>query len=162
MYWNLVTPFLYLSFNYATLGYLKNQHYDNRYQTQVIIIWCITAIATTSTISGISMGIRRLSEVAFIMGLFIMTLVLFLDNTPYLLNLFVQSIGVYIQNIIQLGWHTDAFEQLGPSHGNIQRNRYVPETFETTDGPKDWMDSWTFFYWGWWISFTPFCCKYIS
>ena len=94
------------------------------------------------------------------MGLFIMTLVLFMDKTSYLLNLFVQSIGVYLQNLIQLGWHTDAFEQLGPSYGNIDRNRFIPPSVDTTDGPHDWMDSWTFFYWGWWISFTPFCCKY--
>jgi choline-glycine betaine transporter len=116
-------------------------------------------VATASTISGISAGIRRLSEVAFVMGLFIMTLVLFMDKTSYLLNLFVQSIGVYFQNIIHLGWHTDAFEQLGPSSGNLERNRHVPENIDSTDGPKDWMDNWTFFYWGWWISFTPFCCK---
>ena len=119
-------------------------------------------MATASTISGISAGIRRLSEIAFVMGLFIMSLVLFLDKTPYLLNLFVQSLGVYFQNIIQLGWHTDAFEQLGPSHGSSQRNRYVPAGLKDTDGPTDWMDSWTFFYWGWWISFTPFCCKYVG
>jgi hypothetical protein len=36
---------------------------------------------------------------------------------------FVQSIGYYIQYIVQLGWHTDAFEQLGKSaQGSISRN----------------------------------------
>lgn len=129
---------------------------------QVLIVWCITFVATCSTISGISAGIRRLSEVAFVMGLFIMTLVLFMDKTSYLLNLFVQSIGVYLQNLIQLGWHTDAFEQLGPSFGNIDRNRFIPPNVDTTDGPRDWMDSWTFFYWGWWISFTPFCSMFLA
>ena len=106
------------------------------------------------------MGIRRLSEIAFGMGLFIMAMVFCLDdNTPFILNLFVQSLGVYMHNFIQIGFHTDAFEQLGTSHGGAHRNRYVPEGFTSTDGPKDWMDSWTFFYWGWWIAFTPFCCK---
>ena len=79
-----------------------------------------------------------------------------LDKTEYILNLFVQSLGYYFQHLLQLGWQTDAFEQLGPSHGREDRNRYVPKNFEEPDGPSDWIHSWTMFYWGWWISFTPF------
>ena len=37
--------------------------------------------------------------------------------TRYLLNLMVQSVGYYFQWIIQLGFHTDAFEQASPSYG---------------------------------------------
>ena len=103
------------------------------------------------------MGIRRLSEVSFGMGMFIMISVFCLDQTEYLLNLFVQSLGYYLQHLLQLGWQTDAFEQLGPSHGGDDRNRHVPATFEEPDGPPEWIHSWTMFYWGWWISFTPFC-----
>ena len=123
------------------------------------LIWCITAVATTSTVSGIRMGIRRLAEIAFGTGMFIMVCVFCLDQTEYLLNLFVQSLGFYFQHFLQLGWHTDAFEQLGSSHGWKERNRYVPKEFSEPDGPADWIHSWTLFYWGWWISFTPFCGK---
>ena len=126
----------------------------------MIGIWCITAIATASAVSGIGKGIRRLSEGAFGMSLLIMIVLLCLDNTPFLLNLYVQSIGVYLQNLIQLSWHTDAFEQLGPSYGSLQRNRYIPDNVSTTDGPSDWMDSWTIFMWAWWIAFTPFTGDY--
>ena len=35
---------------------------------QTIIIWCITAVATVSVISGIKVGIRRLSEICFGIG----------------------------------------------------------------------------------------------
>ena len=103
------------------------------------------------------MGIRRLSEVSFGMGMFIMLCVFCLDQTEYILNLFVQSLGYYFQHLLQLGWQTDAFEQLGPSHGSEERNRHVPKDFEEPDGPPEWIHSWTMFYWGWWISFTPFC-----
>ena len=122
----------------------------------MILIWCITAIATISTVSGLSMGIRRLSELSFGLGMFIMLCVFCLDRTEYILNLFVQSLGYYFQHLLQLGWQTDAFEQLGPSHGREDRNRYVPKDFKEPDGPSDWIHSWTMFYWGWWISFTPF------
>ena len=61
--------------------------------TQVVIIWCITAVATLSVISGIKLGIRRLSEVCFCLGMFVMLIILFYDDTWYLLNIYVQSVG---------------------------------------------------------------------
>ncbi len=81
---------------------------------QVIIIWCITAVATVSTVSGVGMGIRRLSEICFMVGMFIMIVALLMDNTYYVLNLYVQSFGYYFQYLLQLGFHTDAFEQVSP------------------------------------------------
>ena len=38
-----------------------------------------------------------------------MLIVLFYDNTWYLLNVYVQSIGYYLQNIVQLGFHTGKY-----------------------------------------------------
>ena len=64
---------------------------------QVITIWCITAVATVSTVSGVGMGIRRLSELCFGVGMFVMVVCFFMDNTFFILNLFVQSIGYYFQ-----------------------------------------------------------------
>merc|ERR1719334_10081 len=46
--------------------YMLNPEIENDSITvQVIIIWCITAVATLSTMSGIGFGIRRLSEICF-------------------------------------------------------------------------------------------------
>ena len=105
--------------------------------------------------------------------MFIMTVSFFTDESRYILNLLVQSVGYYFQNFIQLGFHTDAFEQLSPSYGGVEsRNRYIPEhedgslfdgrsfisgrLFDRPDGPENWFDSWTMFYWGWWASCCPF------
>ena len=30
------------------------------------------------------------------------------------------------------------------------------------DGPEMWMDGWTIFYWGWWISWSPFVGMFIA
>ena len=103
------------------------------------------------------MGIRRLSELCFCVGMFLMTVVFLMDDTFYVMNLFVQSVGFYFQYIIQLGWHTDAFEQSGPSYGGAEgRNRFIPNEFEQPDGSPDWMNGWTMFYWGWWAAWCPF------
>ena len=115
---------------------------------QIIIIWSITACATASVISGLKVGIRRLSEICFSLGMFIMMIGLFADDTWHILNVYVQSIGYYIQWIIQLGFHTDAFAQLG----NAPDEKQAPR----------WMNDWTIFYWGWWIAWSPFVGMFIA
>merc|ERR1719361_270139 len=147
----------------AGLHMINSDIPDDSTWIQVVSIWCITAIATISTVSGVGMGIRRLSEICFMVGMFIMTVAFFMDDTFYILNLFVQSIGYYFQYITQLGWHTDAFEQVLPSYGGVEnRHRFIPEGFDRPDGPEDWMDDWTMFYWGWWISWCPFVGMFIA
>lgn len=57
---------------------------------------------------------------------------LFSQNTWYIFNVFVQSIGYYLQWILQLGFHTDAFAQMA----NAPDGKENP----------DWIDGWTIFY----------------
>ena len=116
--------------------------------TQIITIWCITAIATASVVSGLNVGIKRLSEICFALGMFIMLIIFLADDTWYFLNVYVQSLGYYVQNIIQLGFHTDAFAQLD----NASDGRENP----------NWMNDWTIAYWGWWTSWSPFVGMFIA
>jgi len=127
---------------------------------QVIIIWAITAVATISVITGVGVGIRRLSETCFGIGMVIMLMVFFLEDTWYMLNLYCQSIGFYFQYIIQLGFHCDAFELSTTSSGAADRGREYADG--EGDGPETWMDDWTIFYWGWWISWSPFVGMFIA
>ena len=115
---------------------------------QIIIIWCVTACATVSVITGLKLGIRRLSELCFSLGMLLMLVVFFYDDTWFLLNLYVQSTGYYFQWIIQMGFHTDAFAQMG----NSQDKKEVTQ----------WMNDWTIFYWGWWIAWSPFVGMFIA
>ena len=67
----------------------------------------------------------------------------------------LQGIGYYLQNLVQISMHTDTYEQLGDS-AHKEMGRFVPNHAEIPDGPKNWIDDWTMFYWGWWISWSPF------
>ena len=125
-----------------------NSNIEDSIKNQIIIIWAVTALATASVVSGLKVGVRRLSEICFSVGMFLMLVVFFYDDTWYLLNLFVQSCGYYLQWIIQLGFHTDAFAQLG----NAADGKEAP----------NWMDEWTIFYWGWWIAWSPFVGMFIA
>ena len=119
-----------------------NNQIEETLQNHIIAIWGITVVATASVVSGLKLGIRRLSEVCFAIGMLLMLVVFFYDDTWYMLNLYVQSCGNYLQWIVQLGFHTDAFAQLGNA----------PDGKEVSN----WMNSWTIFYWGWWIAWSPY------
>ena len=115
---------------------------------QIIIIWGVTLIATISVVSGLKVGIRRLSELCFCLGMFLMLFVFFHDDSWFIFNLYVQSIGYYLHSLLQLGFHTEAFAQLGNA----------PDGREA----QEWMDDWTVFYWGWWVAFCPFVGMFIA
>ena len=44
-------------------------------------------IQNRSTVSGVGAGIRRISEICFILGTFLLMMAFFLDDTFFLLNL---------------------------------------------------------------------------
>jgi choline-glycine betaine transporter len=51
--------------------------------------------------------------------------------------------GHHLHDLLDLSFQTDAFEQLNMD-------------IDGKSGPKVWMDWWTVFYWGWWVSWSPF------
>jgi len=150
---------------------------------QIGLIWVITAVATISVLSGLGGGIKILSQITFAFGVFLILMVLFLDNTWFLLNSFVQSTGHYFQYILQAGFITDTWEQLsyeftnetgsnllwgsGPDKLYNPITQVTGQTFADpvefyNQHPKEWMDWWTIFYWGWWIAWSPFVGMFIA
>ena len=84
-------------------------------QTATIIV--MTLVANISVVLGLHKGIQVLSTITFSLGLFVLIATLFLDNTWFLLNSVVQSTGHYLQYVVQIGFRTDSFEQLGIEFG---------------------------------------------
>lgn len=105
---------------------------------QIILIIVITLMAAISVATGLDRGIRRLSEFNIIMAILLVLFVLLMGPTAFLLQSFPQAIGQYLQNLPQMSLQTDAFRG------------------------QDWQKSWTMFYWGWWISWSPFVGMFIA
>jgi choline/glycine/proline betaine transport protein len=105
---------------------------------QLILIGVITGLATASAVSGLDRGIKVLSELNMVFGLLLLAFVFVLGPTVFLLSSLVQSIGYYLQNLVGTTFRTDAFI-----------------------GTK-WQGSWTMFYWGWWIAWSPFVGMFIA
>lgn len=105
---------------------------------QIFLIAGITAIATWSVVRGLDAGIRFLSQINLIIAGSLLIFVLVLGPTLFVLNGFIEDIGSYVQNLPRLAtWN------------------------ETYDGGS-WQDSWTLFYWGWWIAWSPFVGMFIG
>lgn len=110
-------------------------------QSQVIIICVITAMATLSVVSGLDVGIRRLSELNMGVAALLLLFVLVAGPTFFLLNAFVENVGTYIQFLPINSFWTASFDE--------------PK-------PREWLGSWTVFYWAWWISWSPFVGIFIA
>lgn len=106
--------------------------------TQVTLIAIVTAIATISVVSGLDVGIRRLSELNLALALLLMLFVLAAGPTAMLLQDFVQNIGLYLGAVVPRTFNIYAYE------------------------PRDWIRSWTLFYWAWWIAWSPFVGMFIA
>jgi choline/glycine/proline betaine transport protein len=105
---------------------------------QMLLILAITAIATWSVVRGIDSGIKLLSQINVYLAVGLMLFVLFMGPTLFIMKALMENIGFYLQNLPQLAtWN---------------------ETYEATD----WQQAWTIFYWGWWISWSPFVGMFIA
>jgi len=126
---------------------------DEETNKQVLIIWVITLIATASVVSGLSVGVKLLSQIGFGLGLALLFLCLVMENTKYIFNLTVQTTGYYFQYcIFQIPFWTDAFGQLAPGEGRSEEG--AAETW--------WMGSWTVFYMAWWTAWGAFVGLFLA
>jgi choline/glycine/proline betaine transport protein len=105
---------------------------------QVMLIAIITVCATASVISGLHKGIKILSKIASIMAILLMTFMLLVGPTLFILGSTIQSTGYYLQSLIETGTWMEVYEG------------------------TNWMDGWTFFYWGWWFAWAPFVGLFIA
>ncbi|MFP4398662.1 MAG: BCCT family transporter [Desulfonatronovibrio sp.] len=110
----------------------------NSIMIQIILIIIITAIATVSVVLGLDGGIRRLSELNMVLAITIVAFVLIAGPTIFLLQAFTQNVGTYVADLISMTFNLYAYE------------------------PTGWLGGWTLFYWGWWISWSPFVGMFIA
>lgn len=112
----------------------------NNNWSQLIIIAIITVLFIISAWSGLSKGIKYLSNMNMVLAVLLLTLVVIIGPTLLIFNVFTQSFGEYIQNLIPLSTKTGAFNS----------------------GNCEWLDAWSIFYWAWWISWSPFVSMFIA
>ena len=105
--------------------------------TMVVLIVVITAIAMASVLTGINVGIKRLSQFNIIVAVLLLLAVIILGPTLYILSSIFTSFGVY-------------FAKIRPLSNWVGR----------TD--TSFLHDWTTFYWAWWIAWAPFVGTFIA
>ncbi|OHV17481.1 choline transporter [Methylorubrum extorquens] len=105
---------------------------------QIILIAAITGCAMLSVASGLDKGVKVLSELNIILAVVLLAFVLITGSTVFLLQAFVQNLGAYLGAVVERTLQTYAYK------------------------PNEWLGSWTLFYWGWWIAWSPFVGMFIA
>jgi len=106
----------------------------------VVIITVLTVAFVLSAVSGVARGIQWLSNINMVLALLLAAFVFVVGPTIFILNLLPTALGSYFQDIAMMSAHTGA---------------------EGAD-VDTWLQSWTIFYWAWWISWTPFVGMFIA
>ena len=109
---------------------------DNKV-TMVILIVGITAIALISVMTGINVGIKRLSQFNIILAFILLLTIFVLGPTRYIFQSMFAGLGTYVMKIVPL-------------------SNWV--------GREDtaFLHDWTTFYWAWWIAWAPFIGTFIA
>ena len=103
----------------------------------VILIVVITAIAMISVLTGINVGIKRLSQFNVILAFLLLVAVIILGPTLYIFRSMFDGLVGYVVKIVPLS-NWIGREDTGFFHG------------------------WTTFYWAWWIAWAPFVGTFIA
>jgi choline/carnitine/betaine transport len=106
----------------------------------ILIMAVLTVCFIISAVSGVSRGIRYLSNLNITLTLGLVLFVFIAGPTLFLLNLIPSGIAAYADNLIDmmgrsLSWGQDTL---------------------------DFQAQWTAFYWAWWIAWTPFVGMFIA
>ena len=104
----------------------------------IIVISVLTIGVVASAASGISRGIKWLSNTNMLLASVLLLFVFVVGPTVFILDLLPSSIGSYLTNLVPMSFQSAVF------------------------GGEDWLASWTIFYWAWWISWTPFVGTFIA
>lgn len=107
--------------------------------TMLAVVVIATIIYTIASVSGVDKGINLCATVNLWIMIGVMVFLFIAGNTTFIMDYFTESVGNYLSSIVKDSFWVDAFSQ--------------------TDG---WVDTWTIFFWAWWIAWAPFVGGFIA
>ncbi|MDQ4007024.1 MAG: BCCT family transporter [Actinomycetota bacterium] len=104
----------------------------------IVVIMVLTVGIVLSAASGVSRGIKWLSNTNMVVAALLVLFVFVVGPTIFMLDLLPNAIGAYLSGLVPMSFNTAVF------------------------GGGSWLSAWTIFYWAWWISWTPFVGTFIA
>ena len=112
----------------------------SNFTSQVCIVAVLVTLSIFSAISGVSKGIKILSNINVSAAIILMLFVLFAGPTVYIIGSFTDGLGNYISSFFTISFNTHVYDE-----------KSLP-----------WFYNWTILYWAWWISWAPFVGLFIA
>lgn len=120
----------------ATIAWLFNIEPGNTLEIAVVGL-CISLFAVSVWL-GLKKGIKRLSDINVWLSLALLVFILIVGPTVFIVKTSLNGIGLMLQNFVRMNFWTDPF----------------------TDSA--FVESWTIFYWAWWIAFAPYVGLFVA
>jgi BCCT family betaine/carnitine transporter len=102
---------------------------ETSFSLQLVVMLVCIGLFGVSVYLGIDKGIRRLSDLNVYLILALLAFILVVGPTLFMLQTATNTVGVMLQNFLRMMTWTDPIDQTG------------------------FVESWTVFYWAWWIAF---------
>ncbi|THV40851.1 choline BCCT transporter BetT [Glycomyces buryatensis] len=106
---------------------------------QIALIAVAVVMATASAVSGIDKGIRILSEINVVLAIGMVLYVMIVEGFAETMNKLVLNVGDYVSRFPFLTMDTFGYDQ-----------------------PTEWLNTWTLFFWAWWVAWAPFVGLFLA
>ena len=111
---------------------------DNGFTLELFAVFLCVGLFSISVWLGLRKGIKRLSDINLGLAMALLLFVTIAGPTVFLLKTSVGSVGLMLQNFIRMNTWTDAFTESG------------------------FVETWTIWYWAWWIAYGPFVGLFVT
>lgn len=102
------------------------------------IVVTATVLFLLSSLTGLSRGIKWLSNLNILLALGLLLLIIGLGPTGFIFDTFTTTLGDYLGNLTSNSLRMSPFNQ------------------------GTWIAGWTLFYWAWWVTWAPFVGMFIA
>ena len=106
--------------------------------SQVGIIVVTTVLFLASAVSGVTRGIKWLSNINLALASLLALVVFAFGPTVAIIDTFTTTLGSYVSEFVRMSLRMTPFRDSG------------------------WVGGWTIFYWAWWVSWSPFVGLFIA
>ncbi|MEM7047670.1 MAG: BCCT family transporter [Pseudomonadota bacterium] len=125
------------------MGYGLNDLFGipNSFVTQAVVILGLVALYTVSAITGITRGIKILSQCNIILAVCLLAFILIAGPTAFIISGFFKGLATYLGNFFQMAMYRGDAGLFGDA---------------------GWLGWWTVFFWGWFLGYGPLMAMFIA
>ena len=113
-------------------------HFSTGFGSTLAIIAVVTVLFMISSMTGLDKGIQILSKANVMLAVLLLTFMLAVGPTTLMFNIFTSTLADYLSSLFSMSLSTNPFRGY------------------------EWTQSWTLFYWAWWISWSPFVGLFVA